>query len=316
MDDLRILFFGTPEIACPVLNTLLESKLGKVVAVVTQPDKQKGRDLQLQPPPVKELAQAHGIPVLQPVSARDAAFINSVKELQADLMIVIAYGQILPQSLLDISRHGALNIHTSLLPKYRGAAPIQHAVLNGDRETGVTIMKMDAGMDTGPIVSMERVPISENDTAATLHDTLGQVGANLLVETIPGYVRGEIKPVPQPEGATYAGKIRKEAGRINWSDSAESIGNRIRAFNPWPGTFTTLRSGEKSLILKIWKATQSSEAGEPGKILRVGDNGILVGCGKDSLRILELQKEGGKRLSVAQFLAGNPMRVGEEFIHG
>src|SRR5687767_13551180 len=213
MTPLRLIFMGTPPLAATVLGALLNPAQFNVVAVVTQPDQPRGRDLKLQPSAVKELALKKGIPILQPARARDAQFIEQLCALAPDLIVVAAYGQILPQAVLDVPRFGCLNIHTSLLPKYRGAAPIQWAILNGDAETGVTIMKMDAGLDTGDIVTEERTPIRPDDDTQTLHDRLASLGGTLLVRTIPDYVSGKAVPRPQPEGATYARKIKKEDGQ-------------------------------------------------------------------------------------------------------
>ncbi|HTD66431.1 MAG TPA: methionyl-tRNA formyltransferase, partial [Candidatus Limnocylindria bacterium] len=209
MAPLRLIFMGTPPLAATVLEALLTDEQFKIIAVVTQPDQPKGRDLKLQPSAVKQLALKNNLPILQPERARDEAFVAQVRELAPELIVVAAYGQILPQALLDVPRLGCLNVHTSLLPKYRGAAPIQWAILNGDTETGVTIMKMDAGLDTGAIVSEERTPIIAEDDAQTLHDRLAQMGGALLTRTIPNFAAGKIIPVPQPsEGSTYARKIK------------------------------------------------------------------------------------------------------------
>jgi len=228
-----------------------------VVAVVTQPDKPRGRDLRLQSSPVKELAQHHALPVLQPQRARDPSFLEQLRPLTPDLIVVAAYGQILPPTLLDLPRCGCLNVHASLLPKYRGASPIQSALLNGDTETGVTIMKMDAGMDTGPIVAMEPLPILPEDNAATLHDRLATLGAQLLVRTIPDYVAGRLQPQPQPaEGVSYAPKITREDGRVDWSLPAHTLHLRLRAFTPWPGCF---------LACRMRADRRSSRSGMPGR---------------------------------------------------
>ena len=246
---------GTAELSCASLEKLARDERFSVIAVVTQPDKPKGRDLKLTPSPVKILAEKLKLPVLQPLKARDEKFISELRELKPDLMVVVAYGQILPQSILDLPAHGCLNVHTSLLPKYRGAAPIQWAIADGEPETGVTIMKMDAGLDTGPILSTRRTPILPTDDSQILHDRLARLGADLLVETIPGYVTGKILPQPQPaEGSTYAAKIKKEDGRIDWNSPAQKIWNRLRAFTPWPGAFTFLIAEPKPQLLKIWKA--------------------------------------------------------------
>lgn len=314
MTALRILFMGTAELSCASLTALAGDEQFRVDAVVTQPDKPKGRDLKPQPSPVKTLALKMGLPVLQPERARDESFIARLRELKPDLIIVVAYGQILPPAILDLPQHGCLNVHTSLLPQYRGAAPIQRAIANGDAETGVTIMKMDTGLDTGPIVAQRRTPIQLADNSATLHDRLAQLGAELLVQTIPDFVAGKIRPVPQPaEGVSYAAKIKKEDGRIDWNQPARVIWNRLRAFTPWPGAFTFLKAEPKPLLLKIWKAEVVDKSGSPGEVMSADKTGIVVGCGRDALRILELQREGGRRMNAAEFLAGHPLKLSAKF---
>jgi methionyl-tRNA formyltransferase len=318
MAALRIIFMGTPELSCASLEKLAHDKNFQIVAVVTQPDKPKGRELKPQPSPVKILAQKLNPPVLQPAKARDEKFISELRELKPDLIAVVAYGQILPQAILDLPRSGCLNVHASLLPKYRGASPIQSAILNGETETGVTIMKMDAGLDTGDILAQARTPILPEDNSQTLHDRLAQLGGELLVETIPDYVAGKIQPEPQPkEGVSYAAKIKKEDGRIDWNLPAQEILNRLRAFTPWPGAFTFFKIEPKPQLLKIRKAEISDKDSVlrpyPGEILSADKNGIVVACGKNAMRILELQREGGRRLSAQEFLAGNPLNVGEKF---
>ena len=327
MGPLRIIFMGTAELSCASLEKLAANPDFSVVAVVTQPDKPKGRDLKLTPSPVKILAEKLRLPILQPVRARDENFIGELRELKPDLLVVVAYGQILPQAILDLPSHGCVNVHTSLLPKYRGAAPIQWAIADGEPETGVTIMKMDAGLDTGPILSTRRTPILPTDDSQILHDRLAQLGAELLVETIPGYITGAIQPQSQPaEGSTYAAKIKKEDGRIDWSQPARQIWNRIRAFTPWPGAFT-FGSGTgiqpevpgqqahpaKPQLLKVWRAEVVQTGGQPGLVLAADKAGILVGCGQEALRILELQREGGRRMAAGDFLAGFPIKAGHQF---
>ena len=314
MTPLRIIFMGTAELSCASLEKLAHDKNFSVLAVVTQPDKPKGRDLKLTPSPVKVLAEKLNLPVLQPLKARDEQFISELRTLKPDLMVVVAYGQILPQTILDLPQFGCLNVHTSLLPKYRGAAPIQWAIADGEPETGVTIMKMDAGLDTGAILSTRRTPILATDDSQVLHDRLAQLGAELLAETIPNYVAGKITPQPQPaESSTYAAKIKKEDGRIDWNLPAQKIWNRLRAFTPWPGAFTFLKSEPKPQLLKIWKVEVVEKSGIAGTILAADKTGIVVGCGANGLRILELQREGGRRMSAADFLVGFALRVGDKF---
>jgi methionyl-tRNA formyltransferase len=313
MTRLRIVFMGTPPLAASILDALLKDDTFEVIGVVTQPDQPKGRDLKLQPSAVKEFAQPKGLLILQPKRARDPEFIEQIRLLAPDLIVVAAFGQILPQSLLDVPRHGCLNVHTSLLPKYRGAAPIQWAIINGEAETGVSIMQMDAGLDTGAIVSIEATPIRDSDTAATLHDRLAAIGGGLLVRTIPGFVSGTLKPHAQPDAATYARKIQKEDGRIDWTQSARTIWNRLRGLTPWPGTFTRLIRLPSPVLLKIVRAEVVHASGNPGTIIRADREGIIVSCGTEGFRILELQREGGKRLNAREFLAGFPIKAGETF---
>ena len=326
MTALRIIFLGTAELSCASLEALARNSIFQIAAVVTQPDRPKGRDLKPQPSPVKSLALKLGLPVLQPPRTCDEQFIAGLRALQPDLIIVVAYGQILPPAILDLPRHGCLNIHTSLLPKYRGPAPIQWAIANADTETGVTLMRIDAGLDTGDIVAQRRTPIRPEDDSATLHDRLAQLGAELLVQTIPDYVAGKIQPTPQSAaGASYAAKIKKEDGHIDWNQPAQTIWNRLRAFTPWPGAFTFLKAQPKSQLIKIWKAEVVEKSGgaacraeaserRPGEILSADKTGIIVACGQHALRILELQREGSRRLTAAEFLAGHPMKVGENFL--
>ncbi|MDR3456480.1 MAG: methionyl-tRNA formyltransferase [Verrucomicrobiae bacterium] len=314
MTALRIIFMGTAELSCASLEKLCGDPRFQVVAVVTQPDKPKGRDLKLQPSPVKVLAQKFNLTVWQPLKARDENFIAELRALKPDLIVVVAYGQILPQSVLDLPAHGCLNVHTSLLPKYRGAAPIQWAIANGDAETGVTIMKMDAGLDTGPVLALRRTPIVPEDDSQILHDRLAQLGAQLLVETILDYVAGKIRPQPQPaEGSTYAAKIKKEDGHIDWNLPAKRIWSRQRAFTPWPGAFTFLPATPRPQLLKIWRLELVERSGPAGEVLSVDKDGIVVACGEGAVRILELQLEGGKRLTCAQFLSGHPLKAGGVF---
>ena len=309
---------GTPDLACASLRALAACPEFEVVAVVTQPDRPKGRDLKLLPPPVKVLAVELGLPILQPEKARHEGFVNELRGFAPDLIAVAAFGQILPASILDLPPHGCLNVHTSLLPRYRGAAPIQWAILNDDSETGVTIMKMDVGLDTGPIVATRATPISESETSQNLHDRLAGLGAALLVQTIPGYVAGTIQPRPQPaEGVVYARKIRKEDGLIDWTQSARRIWNRVRGLVPWPGAFTHLpldgkpSTPSKPHLLKVWQAEMATGSGAPGEIVSADKTGLVVACGSGLLRILQLQREGGKRLAPGEFLAGHALHPGQ-----
>ena len=302
---------GTPELAAASLCALLREPAFQIVAVVTQPDRPKGRDLKLQPSPVKQVALGAGVPVLQPLKARDESFIAELQTFQPELIAVAAFGQILPKAILDLPRWGCLNVHTSLLPKYRGASPIQSAILNGDTETGVTIMKMDVGLDTGDILTQRLTPIRDEDNAATLHDRLAQLGAELLVQTIRDYIAGKVQPRPQQhELATQVARIKKEDGRIDWRQPARAIWNRMRAFTPWPGAFTFLPMQPQPLLLKIWQAEVLSGQGAPGEVLSADKSGIVIACGEGALRVTSLQREGGRRLSAHEFLAGHPVPSG------
>ena len=313
--SLRTLFFGTAPLACPSLTRLLGHPDFNIHAVVTQPDRPQGRQLKATPSPVKELAVGAGLPVWQPEKCRDPAFIEQVRAAKPDLIVVAAYGQMLPPALLDAPTHGCVNVHASLLPRYRGAAPIQWAILEGDTETGVTIMRIDQGLDTGDILSQRATPVHDTDDAITLHDRLANMGAALLVETLPHYILGSIQPVRQPtQGASYARKISKEDGQIDWRESALAIWRRVRALIPWPGTFTFLPATPKPRLLKVWRASVGPDlCGPPGTVLAADRSGILVACGSGALCIAELQLEGGRRLAAGEFLAGHPFRPGQSF---
>ncbi len=310
---LRLVFMGTAELAVASLRALADDPSIDLAAVVTQPDRPKDRDLKLQPSPVKVEAARHGWPLLQPERARNPEFIQQLAVLRTDLIVVAAYGQILPPAILDLPKFGCLNVHTSLLPKHRGAAPIQWAILKDDVETGVTIMKMDAGLDTGEILTQQVTPVLPEDNAQTLHDRLAEIGAALLRKTIPEYAAGLVRPRPQPEeGASYARKIRKEDGRLDWTQPARTLWNRIRAFTPWPGAFTFLPGVTRLPLVKVWQAEiVDSLSKSPGAILSADRSGIVVACGDQALRILLLQREGGRRLKPHEFLAGHPLNVGE-----
>ena len=305
---------GSAELACASLEALARQPDFEVVAVVTQPDRPRGRELKLQASPVKQAAVRFRLPVLQPERARDEGFIGELRALRPDLIAVAAYGQILPKAILELPRLGCLNVHTSLLPKYRGAAPIQWAILNDEPETGVTIMKMDAGLDTGDILTQAATLIRGEDNAQTLHDRLGKIGAELLVSTIRDHVAGKITPRPQPaEGASHARKITKEDGRLDWNQPARALWNRIRAFTPWPGAFTQLPNQEPAQLLKIWRAEVAAGGGAPGEIMAAEKSGLVIACGVQALRIVELQREGGRRMSAGDFLAGHPLKPGGKF---
>jgi methionyl-tRNA formyltransferase len=313
MERIRVVFMGTADLAGPVLRQLARQPFVEVVGVVTQPDRPKGRDLRLAPPPVKIVATELSLPVFQPERLRHTDALNTVSSWSPDLIVVAAYGQILPQSVLDLPRWGCLNVHASILPKYRGASPIQWAILHDESETGITIMKMDAGLDTGAILSQQAIPILPSDTAQTLHDRLAQLGAELLVQTIPGYIAGRVLPKPQPaEGHCYARKITKDDGRLQWQKPARELWNQVRAFNPWPGSFTQLSGGAAPIMLKVWSADLvETDSAEPGMVTQASADGIVVGCGSGALKVTELQREGKRRLKAADFLAGTPIAPGQ-----
>ncbi len=310
---MRIVFMGTPEFAVPSLQALLKADpeaVGRVVGVVTQPDRPKGRGGRLTPPPVKVLAEQAGLPVVQPHKMKDPAFLETLRSWAPDLIAVTAFGRILPPVVLDLPPKGCLNVHGSLLPKYRGAAPIQWAIINGETETGITTMLMDPGMDTGPILFKERVPILPTDTAGDLAARLAPIGGRLLVETIVRLRTGTITPLPQDDSqATVAPMLKKEDGALDWRTEATVLANRIRGLTPWPGAYTYY--GEERG--QIWGAQPDypgCAVAEPGTILEASKEVIRIACGKGSLLIRELQPASGKRLTVRRYLAGHPIRVG------
>jgi methionyl-tRNA formyltransferase len=307
---MRLIFAGTPEFAASALAALIEAK-HEIALVLTQPDRPAGRGMRLTPSPVKQLALQDGLTVLQPTSLKDEAIQAQLAAAQADAMIVAAYGLLLPPAVLAIPRHGCLNIHASLLPRWRGAAPIQRAILAGDRETGITIMQMDRGLDTGAMLLREALPIEEQDTAQTLHDKLAAQGAACVVRALQLLERDALRGEPQDESAaTYAAKLLKTEGLLDWNKSAAELSRAVRAYNPFPVAQARFR-GE---TWRIWRArAEGRQAGQPGEIVRADKEGILVACGEGALRLQEIQKAGGKRLDTAVFLAGNPVRAGEQF---
>lgn len=304
---MKLIFAGTPEFAVPALAALIAAG-HEIVLVLTQPDRPAGRGMKLKASPVKELALQHGIPVYQPESLKTAESQAPVAAAEADAMVVAAYGLILPQAVLDMPRRGCFNIHASLLPRWRGAAPIQRSLLAGDPETGVTIMEVVLALDAGAMLKKGVVPITEHDTAQSLHDALAELGGRLMVDTLAEL--GSIRPQPQDEDlVTYAQKLRKDEAPLDWRRSALELSRQVRAFNPFPVAQTTY-NGE---VWRIWMAyAVEGVTGKPGQVIDTAD-GILVGCGAGALRITELQKPGGKRLSARDFLAGNPLRPGDAF---
>ncbi len=299
---LNIVYMGTPDFAVTPLRALHASG-HTVLAVVTQPDRPKGRGRKLTAPPVKTAAEQYGIPVLQPETVRTDTFHRHLAELAPDFFVVVAFGQILPQSLLDIPAMGSINVHASLLPRHRGAAPIQWAIINGDQETGVTTMLMDAGMDTGDILMVEKTTIGADETAVELHDRLSEMGARTLLETLTRLQDGSLKPQPQDsEEATYAPMLKKADGEIDWSLPAHRIECLIRGMNPWPGAFTF----SDGMRLKIFKARtmERDVSVAPGTILECFPGELRVATGQSALAISEIQGESGKRLPIDDFLCG------------
>lgn len=315
----RVVFMGTADLARTVLQNLADDPRWEITLVVAQPDKPVGRGLQLQPPPVKIEAIARGLPVVQPARARDPEFLEQLRALAPEVVVVAAYGQLLPPQLLAIPRRGCLNVHTSLLPRWRGAAPIQWAIAEGDTETGVTVMRMDVGLDTGDILAAERTPILPADTGQTLHDRLAGLGGALVCRVLPAWLAGEIDPVPQPAiGITHARKLTRDDGRIDWSLPAAVLDRRIRAFNPWPGAFTTMTPGpgQPASLLKIWKAApmpppHPHATATPGEVLAATGDELQVATGDGVLRLLVVQREGRRRMPSREFLAGGALKPGD-----
>jgi methionyl-tRNA formyltransferase len=303
---MRLIFAGTPEFAAHALAALQQAG-HDIALVLTQPDRASGRGLKLAPSAVKTLALEQRLDVYQPASLKHEETRARLAVLDADAMVVAAYGLILPEPVLNAARLGAINIHASLLPRWRGAAPIQRAILAGDLHTGISIMQMDKGLDTGPVFAAESVPIAAEDDSASLHDKLARTGARLIVATLAQLERGELSAQAQAAGATYAAKITKAEAEIDWSENAVSIERKVRAFSPLPGASTSIRG----VAVKIWRAAAGPGEGAPGTILQAGAQGIVVACGTGSLTVLELQRAGGKKLAAAQFLAGFPVSRGE-----
>ena len=319
--SLRVIFAGTPEFAAAALAAIHRAGF-PVPLVLSQPDRPAGRGMKLQASPVKRYAQEHGLEVAQPPSLRRAgkypaeaaAAIDQLRATPHDVMVVAAYGLILPQEVLDIAPFGCINIHASLLPRWRGAAPIHRAIEAGDAETGITLMQMDVGLDTGAMISEARTPISADDTTAALHDRLAQDGAKLIVEAlIELELNGKLASTPQPaDGATYAEKIGKHEAALDWRRAAAVLARQVRAFDPFPGGVGTLEDGSS---IKIWAAipAEGKAGSAPGTFTDVSPDGVVVACGEGALRLTQLQKPGGKRLPVREFLAGSSLAAGQRF---
>lgn len=305
---MKVAFAGTPEFAADALEAILAAGFD-VPLVLTQPDRPAGRGMQLQPSPVKRVALAAGIPVHQPEKLRTPEQQAPLAAVKADVLVVAAYGIILPQAVLDLPRHGCLNIHASLLPRWRGAAPIHRAIQAGDTATGITIMQMDAGLDTGPMLLSRAEAIHVDDTTGSLHDRLARLGADMIVEALRA-LPGGLTATPQPaDGVTYAAKIGKAEASIDWHRPAAEIERAVRAFNPFPGAVATLQQTP----VKLWRARAIDAAGTPGEVLLAEGAGVIVACGQGALCITELQKPGGKRLPAAEFLRGMPIAAGSRF---
>ncbi|ODV04088.1 MAG: methionyl-tRNA formyltransferase [Thiobacillus sp. SCN 63-57] len=306
---MRIIFAGTPPFAAAALNALADAG-HDIALVLTQPDRPAGRGMKLMPSAVKQAALARGLPVSQPPSLKSPEAQTELRAVDADVMVVAAYGLILPQAVLDLPRLGCLNIHASLLPRWRGAAPIQRAILAGDAETGITIMQMDAGLDTGAMLSKTVVPIRDDDTAASLHDVLAAAGASAIVAALANYAT--LVPAAQDDAqATYAAKLSKDEAQLDWNQPADALARAVRAYNPAPGAWTLLEGAP----LKVWMAATATGAGDPGTVLRADAEGLVVACGSGALALREIQPAGSKRMSAAAFLAGRPVPPGSRLGH-
>ncbi len=305
---MKIVFFGTPEFAVSALKSLIDSGY-EVSLVVTQPDRQSGRGRKVKACPVKVEAQNAGITVLQPQKVRDADFISELKRLSPDVIVVVAYGQIFPAEIINMPKFGCVNIHASLLPKYRGAAPINQAIINGEKETGISTMLMDEGMDTGPVLLKETTEIVPEDTAGSLSLRLSNIGGDLIVKTLRGLADGTLKSVPQDEGATYASLMNKTDGLIQWSKSAEELSNLVRGMNPWPGAYGFI-DGQR---YKILKAVPVEGEGEPGVIVRATKDELHVSTGHGALSILEIQPSGKPAMPIHSLLQGRRLKEGMRF---
>ncbi len=305
---MKIVFFGTPEFAVSALKALIDSE-HDLKLVVTQPDRQSGRGRKVKACPVKVEAEYAGLKVLQPQKVRDEDFINELKKVNPDVIVVVAYGQIFPSEIIHLPEFGCVNIHASLLPKYRGAAPINQAIINGEKETGISTMLMDEGMDTGPVLLKDYTDITPEDTAGSLSLRLSGIGGNLIIKTLQGIEAGTLKPTPQDDGATYASLMNKSDGLIQWSKPAEELSNLIRGMNPWPGAFGFI-DGQR---YKILKAVTVEGAGEPGVIVKATKDDLHVSTGQGVLSILEIQPSGKPAMPVHALLQGRRLKEGMRF---
>jgi len=306
---MRLVFAGTPDFAALALKALL-AEGHDIVLVLTQPDRKAGRGMHSAMSAVKQLALSNGLEIAQPSTLRDLTFLDRMRATAPEAMVVAAYGILLPQAVLDLPERGALNIHASLLPRWRGAAPIQRAILAGDTQTGITIMQMDAGLDTGPMLAQESLPISADDTALSLHDKLASLGASMIVAALADLQAGALVSRPQPaDGVTYASKIEKRNAALDWRRPSRELELAVRAFNPVPGAHATLAGH----TIKIWSARQVEGRGDAGCVLACSADGIAVMCGEGALLLTELQRAGGKRLSARDFLLGHSLLPGARF---
>ncbi|WP_394522200.1 methionyl-tRNA formyltransferase [Lacrimispora sp. JR3] len=308
---MRIVYMGTPDFSVPALKALVEAG-HDVVAVVTQPDKPKGRGKEIQMTPVKEQALEFHIPVYQPVKARDPEFVKILSDLAPDVMVVAAFGQLLPKSILDIPKYGCVNIHASLLPKYRGASPIQHAVINGEKESGITTMMMAEGLDTGDMLDQEILALNPKETGGSLHDRLSEVGGTLILKTLKKLEEGTAVRTPQDDTkSSYVGMIKKSMGDIDWSMEAQAIERLVRGLNPWPSAYTSWNNK----VIKIWEASvvDKEYEGVYGQVVEAGRDRLVVKTGKGGLSICELQLQGKKRMDVGAFLRGYSIAEGTVF---
>ncbi|MBF0126319.1 MAG: methionyl-tRNA formyltransferase [Magnetococcales bacterium] len=306
METWRIVFMGTPTFAVPSLEALLNGP-DEVVGIFTQPDKPTGRGMSVRPSPVKQLAADRGIPIFQPQRLHHPAVLENLAALQPDLAVVAAYGQILPEAVLTLPAQGCVNVHASLLPRWRGAAPIHRALLAGDADSGITIMQMDSGLDTGPILAMERLPLAPTMTGGRLHDELASLGAQLLLKTIAGLKDKTIRPCPQPmEGVAYASKLTKDDEKIDFNNQAGRVQRHILTLNPWPGAVALLEGKP----IKILHCRTASGTGPPGTLIAIHDDGPEIACGSGSVVVTEVQTPGKRRMSSQEWMRGHPLEIG------